>query len=192
MLDPASRAGKGRGALVRTGVALGLVLLALIAAGRAAAHENVIDFRQTCSGHRADGHNHADTIYGSRTCQHTRDTFRGLWGPDRIYGYFGDDILLKGAKGDDFVYGGRGQDWVEGSDGADTLGGGRGADHIEGGLDGDQIRAGGDDDRIYGQEGNDIIRGGPGADLIDCGSGEDEAWGLGGNDRFTDCEIRHE
>ncbi|MGH3039411.1 MAG: hypothetical protein ACRDLZ_08405, partial [Gaiellaceae bacterium] len=45
--------------------------------GRAAARPDVIDFRQTCSGHRADGHNHADTIYGSRICRGTRDNFRG-------------------------------------------------------------------------------------------------------------------
>ena len=168
-------------------------LVALIGVGRAAAHPQVIDFRDTCSGHRADGHNHADTIYGSTTCRGTRDTFRGLFGPDRIFGFFGDDTLLKGAKGDDLVVGGVGQDWIEGSDGFDTLRGGSNDDHIEGGNDGDRIIGGRGDEDILGQAGNDVIRGGEGADFINCGDGsEDEAWGGVGDDTFVGCERSHE
>ncbi len=191
MVDLASRAGERRASLL--GIGLGLVVVvSLIVVGRADAHSNVIDFRQTCSGHRADGHNHADTIYGSTICAHTPDIFRGLFGPDHIYGYLGNDTLLKGAKGDDVVNGGAGSDRIEGSDGEDRLLGGIHADHIEGGLDGDRIRGGLGRDRIYGQFGNDVIRGNGGADVIDCGEGDqDEAWGGPGNDTFVDCEIRH-
>jgi hypothetical protein len=75
MTHLAARADKAR--VILLGIGVGLVLVALIGVGRAAAHPQVIDFRDTCSGHRADGHNHADTIYGSTTCRGTPDTFRG-------------------------------------------------------------------------------------------------------------------
>ena len=163
MMNPASRAGEGRGTLfgIGIGIGIGLVLIGLIVAGRASAHPDVIDFRQTCSGHRADGHNHADIIYGSRICRATPDHFRGLFGPDRIYGYWGSDTLLKGAKGDDFVSGGPGRDWVEGSNGVDTLRGGPQPDHIEGGLDGDRIRGDGGGDKILGMKETTSFAGGP-------------------------------
>jgi hypothetical protein len=152
------------------GIGAALALVALVGATAAAAHPNVIDFRRTCSGHRADGHNHADTIYGSRICRNTPDIFRGLFGDDRIFGYLGDDTLLKGSRGDDLVSGGPGNDHVEGSQGNDVLRGGTGKDHIEGG------------------EGNDVIRGGPGDDVIDCGDGDDRAWGGSGHDTLVNCE----
>ena len=166
MVSSATRSVNGRATIL--GVALGLV--AVIAAAPAAAHPDVIDFRQTCSGHRADGHHHSDIIYGSRICRNTPDIFRGLFGDDRIFGYLGNDTLLKGSRGDDFVSGGPGNDWVEGSRGNDELRGGAGRDHIDGGDD------------------NDVIRGGPGADVIDCGAGNDRAWGGGGHDTLLNCE----
>jgi Ca2+-binding RTX toxin-like protein len=190
VVHPVTRAARGRARLL--GVSLGLVPITLIVAGSAAAHHNVIDFRDTCSGHRADGHNHSDTIYGSRICSDTPDIFRGLFGDDRIFGYRGDDTLLKGSKGDDFVSGGAGSDRIEGSDGVDTLDGGAAADRIEGGPDGDVIFGGPGHDRIFGQSGSDEIHGNPGADDIDCGDGNDEAWGGGGHDTFVECETIHQ
>ncbi len=191
MIGSVSRAGERRATFLGLGICL-VVVIALVVVGRASAHPDVIDFRQTCSGHRADGHQHADTIYGSRICADTADTFRGLYGPDRIYGYLGDDKLLKGSKGADRVFGGLGDDWIEGSDGTDRLDGGRGSDHIEGGLDGDQIHGRSGEDKIFGQEGDDVIRGGGRADVIDCGDGVDEAWGGTGNDTFVNCEVSHQ
>ena len=168
MVSFATRAAHGRAAILGVGIVLGLV--AVIAAAPATAHPDVIDFRQTCSGHRADGHHHADTIYGSRVCRNTPDTFRGLFGDDRIFGYLGGDTLLKGSRGDDFVSGGRGNDRVEGSRGNDELRGGTGRDQLDGGED------------------NDIILGGPGNDVINCGEGDDRAWGGAGHDTLVNCE----
>lgn len=172
MIDSAGRPGRARATAL--GVAVGLAVVALIGAGRAAAHPDVVDFRFTCSGHRADGHNHSDTMYGSIICPGTRDTFRGLYGDDRIFGFWGDDILLKGSKGDDLVSGGFGADRIEGSDGADELNGGPGQDDISGG------------------DGNDLVRGGDGPDTINCGDGDDVAWGGDGNDTFVNCEETHQ
>jgi Ca2+-binding RTX toxin-like protein len=187
MVAETSHADKGRPVLFLVG--LGLVLLATILVARADAHPDVIDFRQTCSGHRADGHNHADTIYGSRICANTPDIFRGLFGDDRIFGYLGDDTLLKGSKGDDDVFGGVGDDRVEGSDGADRLVGGPGSDRVEGGSGHDRILGGLGDDRLFGQDGSDNIRGQAGDDFIDCGDGDDdEAWGGAGTDTFVNCD----
>lgn len=150
----------------------GLALVALVAVAPATAHTDVIDFRLTCSGHRADGHNHADIIYGSRICRNTPDIFRGLFGDDHIFGYLGDDTLLKGSRGNDVVSGGPGNDRVEGSQGDDVLRGGSGRDQIDGG------------------DGNDVIRGGPGNDVIDCGEGtNDRAWGGPGRDTLVNCET---
>jgi Ca2+-binding RTX toxin-like protein len=192
MIKSAAHTEKARTTLLGAGLAVGLVLLALIVVGRASAHTQVIDFSRTCEGHRADGHQHADTIIGSRICKNTPDIFRGLYGPDRIYGYLGNDILLKGSKGDDLVSGGAGKDWIEGADGADTLSGGRGSDHIEGGADPDKFRGGRGNDQMWGQDGDDLIRGNAGNDIIDCGPGEDEAWGGPGRDTFANCEITHQ
>jgi Ca2+-binding RTX toxin-like protein len=186
----ASRAAQSRAALLSIGI--GIVLLALIVVGRASAHLDVIDFRQTCSGHRADGHQHSDTIYGSRTCANTPDTFRGLYGDDRIFGYLGNDTLLKGSKGDDRVWGGVGDDRLEGSDGADRLSGGFGSDRVEGGQGRDWMLGGPGDDELYGQAGADRVHGGEGGDVIDCGDGDDEAWGGDGNDTFVNCERTHQ
>jgi Ca2+-binding RTX toxin-like protein len=186
----ASRASRRRVTIL--GVCVSLVVVAFIVVAPAFAHPNVIDFRQTCSGHRADGHNHSDTIYGSRICANTPDTFRGLFGDDRIFGYRGDDTLLKGSKGNDSVWGGAGDDRVEGSDGADRLSGGIGADHVEGGSDADWILGGPGDDHLFGNGGNDTVRGGSGDDAIDCGGGDDEAWGGDGHDTFTNCERTHQ
>ena len=191
MITSATRAGKGRVTLLGVGLAVGLVLVALIVVGRASAHTQVLDFSKTCEGHRADGHNHADTIIGSKVCKKP-DIFRGLWGPDRIYGNLGSDTLLKGAHGDDFVSGGGGKDWIEGNDGADILVGGPSSDHIEGGPDNDRIRGSRGNDKIFGGDGDDVIRGNAGNDTIDCGPGEDEAWGNSGGDTFVDCEITHQ
>lgn len=172
MVDFSKRARKGRATPLAVGI--GLVLVALFAVAPAAAHPDVIDFRLTCSGHRADGHNHSDTIYGSTICRDTPDRFRGLFSDDRIFGYFGDDTLLKGSRGNDFVSGGFGHDRVEGSQGDDELRGGPGRDSMDGG------------------DGNDAIRGGPGRDTIDCGDGSaDRAWGGVGRDTFVNCEWIH-
>ena len=185
----ASRAAQSRAALF--GIGIGIVL-ALIVVGRASAHLDVIDFRQTCSGHRADGHQHSDTIYGSRTCANTPDTFRGLYGDDRIFGYLGNDTLLKGSKGDDRVWGGVGDDRLEGSDGADRLSGGFGSDRVEGGQGRDWMLGGpgttSSTDSLDGRPRSRRRRG----DVIDCGDGDDEAWGGDGNDTFVNCERTHQ
>lgn len=186
----ASRVSQWRGPLL--GIGIGVVLVALVVTERASAHTDVIDFRQTCSGHRADGHQHSDTILGSRTCASTPDTFRGLYGDDRIFGYLGNDTLLKGSKGEDRVWGGVGDDRLEGSDGADRLSGGFGSDRVDGGQGGDWMLGGPGEDDLDGQNGDDEVRGGDGDDAIDCGDGDDEAWGGDGNDTFVNCERSHQ
>jgi hypothetical protein len=88
---------------------------------------------------------------------HTRETFLGRAGPDRI----------DAGAGDDIAQGGGGDDVLRGEAGDDTLNGGRGADVLLGGP------------------GDDVLRGGAGADRLDGGPGRDTLYGEAGPDVFV-------
>jgi Ca2+-binding RTX toxin-like protein len=95
------------------------------------------------------------------------DTLVGNDGPNRIDGYYGDDVIIAGG-------------------GNDTLVGGYGHDRLDGGLGNDALDGGADNDTLIGGAGLDSFDGGAGDDvfqtrdgireLVFGGAGADKAW----------------
>ena len=76
-----------------------------------------------------------------------------------IWGGKGKDTL-KGGFGSDYLYGGQNDDVIKGNEGRDTLLGGSGSDNLIGGNG---------DDYVKGGAGNDTLIGGKGSDIFDIG-----------------------
>jgi Ca2+-binding RTX toxin-like protein len=74
---------------------------------------------------------------------------KGTDSDDNLTGILGNNIALKGSKGNDILTGSNGNDKLEGGKGQDTLDGGAGNDILEGG------------------KGKDILTGGMGSDLFE-------------------------
>ena len=139
------------------------------------------------------------------------DNLLGSWGPDRIVGLAGDDIIWANRKpegqsrgtdhvdagaGNDTVYGASrgGTTHIDGGDGDDYLqGGGAVATNvISGGAGADTIRlTGGGSNRVDAGDGDDIVFAySKDAAQIDCGPGRDFVKiGYNSRIRTTNCEL---
>ena len=82
-----------------------------------------------------------------------------------IYGTHLDDTPLHGTSINDRIYGLFGNDVILGGDGKDVIFGGSGNDEIYGGLDADVLLGGSGQDELYGGAGNDILIGGSGLEV---------------------------
>ncbi|MEX2108256.1 MAG: calcium-binding protein [Solirubrobacterales bacterium] len=161
----------------RSHLAIGIVLLASLAAGYTAAGGTAAS---SCLGKKATivkgGGN--DTIVGTKApdvidAGGGNDVIHGLGGNDRICGGAGKDRILAG-KGVDRVSGGGGDDFIIGDRGADKLAGDGGDDYIDGQKGSDLLKGGGGNDRLLGDKGNDTMLGGGGKDELDGGLGDEK------------------
>jgi Ca2+-binding RTX toxin-like protein len=106
------------------------------------------------------------------------DKVRGAAGYDRIYTFFGDDVIFGGpgpdevlaegqGKGNDVLYGGAGNDYLAEREGDDRLNGGTGADVMRGLAGTDVLQGGRGDDSLAPGKGRDVLRGGRDEDSAD-------------------------
>ncbi len=97
----------------------------------------------------------------------------------------GDDLTLKGGRGDDTLKGGDGDDTLDGGRGDDTLEGGDGDDTLDGGWGDDTLNGGDGDDTLDGGRGDDTLNGGDGDDSLSSSHGDNTMVGGKGNDTMT-------
>ncbi len=161
----------------------------------------------TVSGHRTDGSDGNDQIFGSVA----NDRLSGVLGDDTLFGDNGNDTLfggtgsdsISGGRNDDVIFAGEGNDTAVGDNGRDRVflnqgddlyidnaqGGEAGRDTVYAGFGDDTIEGGNGDDVFFGDWGNDVINarlgndlvfGGDQFDTISAGEGQDTVFGGNG------------